>query len=168
MSATPTEEPTLPEIDDCIAGHMDESFSVEMYPNRDEYDLDALNYRSFARELASDYLDNGGFEDSRFINKHIATVARQALEQEPDELRDDLTLTTTRYNERIILELRGYRNPVNIGSFAYDFRCDLPMGLTDQRREFKNEFRRLFGMYVRRVIHAVHKAMAGNGILPRA
>ncbi len=102
-----------------------------------------LDYDEHIADLARDYMtraDNDAW-DSRRLNYAIAHWANLML----DEMFEfNGRVTTTRYDERVILEWESRRNPDTLGSFVVRFseRFDASyLTLPDEEDEYIEEFR---------------------------
>lgn len=134
------------------------------YPSPDEYDLSAVHFRSETRKFARDVYENG-FGDRRRINKHAAVTVAELLSQHYEEIYDVLSVTTTRHDEKVIIENKktGAHDTYTVGSFTYDFVKNLPMG-NGGKRYYCNCFRDEMKRVVNKIINEVHKMLAGIGI----
>lgn len=132
-----------------------------MYPEASTYDLDELCFRSEARRLAGEFRDRE-LDDQRQVNVFIATIVNEALDA---QLEGVGKVTTTLHDEKVILEIDGVRNPVELGSFVYDLRCAEPPHQIG-RREYKNRVRNWLEGRIRETIEEVQEYLANSGVHP--
>lgn len=133
----------------------------DMYPEAEAYDLSEVYFRSEARRLAGEFRDRE-LDDQRRVNTFIATVVNDVLEH---HLEGVGRVTTTQHAEKVILQVDGVRNPVDLGSFVYDLRCAEPSHQLG-RREYKNDVRDWLEGRIRQLIDRVQEYLAGNGVYP--
>ena len=106
-------------------------------------DLDEYNFRSDARDIGRRYRDDD-LDDTREINDFIAHYANLLLH---DTIAYDGKVTTTRFNENVIVTQPYDRNPAYEQSFTLQLRQDMTYAPSDGR-EYVNEFRNTIARYV--------------------
>jgi len=137
-----------------------------MYPSFEDYDLQKIRLRSHTRETASDIYEDGGLQavDARIVNDLIATFANKLIQPHLEDR--EITITTTRYNEKVIIVFQHSRDHYEVGNFTMKFRKGVQY--TDGKRHYLNKFRDTMIGAVAETIEKAHKMLSQLEIPPSA